>query len=281
MSEEHKDPEELEYEKLERGDPEMLKICKTVQNQLDDFKKNIPVISVLCNPGIRDRHWEKMSEIAKRNLKPDAGTTLRKVLKMGLESCMSDFEIVSVSASKEFSLEKALSKMQVDWEPVIFNISKYKESAMHILSSVDDIQTQLDDHIVKTQTMKANPFIKPFEREIRSWEDKLLLIQNIIDEWLKVQQNWMYLEPIFASEDINQQMPEEGRLFTTVDRNFKDIMKHVAKDTHVLIATQLTGMHDKLKDSFILLEKINRGLNAYLEKKRLFFPRFLDRKSVV
>lgn len=33
-------------------------------------------------------------------------------------------------------------------------------------------------------------------------------------------------------------------------------------------------MYEKLRDSYILVEKINRGLNAYLEKKRLFFPRF-------
>lgn len=256
----------------------------------------MPVIGVLCNPGIRDRHWERMSEIAKRNLKPDAGTTLRKVLKMGLESYMKDFEVVSVSATKEHSLEKAMAKMSVEWEPLIFNISKYKETGQYILSSVDEIQAQLDDHIVKVQTMKANPFIKPFEKEIRDLEDRLLLIQNIIDEWLKVQQNWMYLDPIFASEDINLQMPEEGRLFTTVDRNFKEIMKHVAKDTRVtfiywnyfiffdyknsnlneqvLAATQLPGMYEKLRDSYYLVEKINRGLNAYLEKKRLFFPRF-------
>jgi dynein heavy chain len=191
------------------------------------------VIGVLCNPGIRDRHWEKMSEIANRNLKPDAGTTLRKVLKMGLEPYMAEFEIVSAGASKEFSLEKAMKKMQVDWEPICFNTAKYKDTNMNIMASVDEIQALLDDHIVKTQTMKGSPFIKPFEKEIRVWEEKLLLIQNIMDEWLKVQQNWMYLEPIFASEDINMQMPEEGRLFTTVDRNFKDIMKHVMKDTHV------------------------------------------------
>ncbi len=228
----------------------------------------------MCNPGIRDRHWEKMSEIAKRNLKPDAGTTLRKVLKMGLDEFMGEFETVSASASKEFSLEKAMIKMQADWEPMCFNTAKYKDTNYSILASVDEIQAMLDDHIVKTQTMKGSPFIKPFEKEIRLWEEKLILIQNIQDEWLKVQQNWMYLEPIFASEDINMQMPEEGRLFTTVDRNFKDIMKHVLKDKHVLISTALTGMLEKLRDSYILVEKINKGLNAYLEKKRLFFPRF-------
>ena len=269
-----KDEDEKELEKLERGDPEMIKVCNSIMTQLEEFKKNIPVISVLCNPGIRDRHWEKMSDIAGKNLKPDAGTTLRKVLRMGLAEYMAEFEVVSASASKEFSLEKAMIKMQADWEPVKFNTSKYKETGLTILGSVDEIQAMLDDHIVKTQTMKGSPFIKPFEREIRVWEEKLMLVQNIIDEWLKVQMNWMYLEPIFASEDINMQMPEEGRLFTTVDRNYKDVMKHVAKDTHVLVATELTGMLDKLRDSYFLVEKINKGLNAYLEKKRLFFPRF-------
>jgi dynein heavy chain len=57
--------------------------------------------------------------------------------------------------------------MQEDWEPVMFNTSKYKETGLTILSSVDDIQTILDDHIVKTQTMKGSPFIKPFEDEIK------------------------------------------------------------------------------------------------------------------
>lgn len=28
-------------------------------------------------------------------------------------------------------------------------------------------------------------------------------------------------------------MPEEGRLFSTVDRNYKDIMRHLDKDQHV------------------------------------------------
>ena len=42
----------------------------------------------------------------------------------------------------------------------------------------------------------------------------------------------------------------------------------------VLVATSMSGLLEKLQDSNGLLDKINKGLNAYLEKKRLFFPRF-------
>ncbi|KAB1264175.1 Dynein heavy chain 12; axonemal [Camelus dromedarius] len=266
----------LEEEKLEEEPKEnpTITMCATVMEQIKVFKDYIPTVSILCNPGMRSRHWKQLSEIVGYDLTPDSGTTLRKVLKLNLTPYLGKFEVISAGASKEFSLEKAMLTMMGTWDDIAFHISLYRDAGVCILSSVDEIQALLDDQIIKTQTMRGSPFIKPFEKEIKAWEDRLIRIQETIDEWLKVQAHWLYLEPIFCSEDIMQQMPEEGRQFQTVDRHWRDIMKFCAKDPKVLAATSLTGLLEKLQNCNELLEKIMKGLNAYLEKKRLFFPRF-------
>lgn len=84
----------------------------------------------------------------------------------------------------------------------------------------------------------------------------------------------MYLEPIFSSEDIMRQMPEESRKFKYVDKAWRTIMKATLKEPRVIPATDYPNMLNIFKDNLQLLEEIQKGLNDYLEKKRLFFPRY-------
>ncbi|KAG8433111.1 hypothetical protein GDO86_017410 [Hymenochirus boettgeri] len=250
------------------------RVAENTKIKIDKFKVHLPVISVICNRGIKKRHWEQISDIVGYDITPEPDTSLIKMLEHGLSKYAERLEQIGASASKEYSLEKALEKMKFEWSNISFVFTRYRETSTNILSTVDDIQLLLDDHIIKTQTMCGSPFIKPIEAEAREWEQTLVLIQEILDAWLKCQATWLYLEPIFSSEDIIAQMPEEGRKFGIVDSYWKNIMVEAVKDTRVLVATKQENMLGRLQESNILLEDIQKGLNTYLEKKRLFFPRF-------
>lgn len=86
------------------------------------------MVHVLCNPGLRERHWEKMNEIIGFSITPDSGTSLRKMLRHNLEPFLEKFEVISTAASKEHSLEKAMNKMEEDWDSIVFNTILYRDT---------------------------------------------------------------------------------------------------------------------------------------------------------
>ncbi len=99
--------------------------------------------------------------------------------------------------------------------------------------------------------------------DFRAWEKSLVALQDILDEWLKVQATWLYLEPIFSSPDIIAQMPEEGGRFNSVDKSWREIMSAVYEDKHVFSVLNIEKVLNKFKKSNKLLDLIQK-VNLYL-----------------
>ncbi|CAH8618645.1 unnamed protein product [Heterobilharzia americana] len=254
--------------------PGPAKVAQKVKAKLTKFQQFLPIIHIVCNPGIQPRHWDQMSDMVGFDIKPTEDTQLMTFLEFGLKSYLEQLEEVGAAAAKEHQLETTISKMKEEWRQMSFEMLPYRDTGLSILSAVDDIQVLLDDHIIKAQTMRNSPYIKPFEEEMIAWEAKLISMNDILDVWLKVQATWLYLEPIFSSEDILAQMPEEGRKFGVVDVLWREIMTEAVANPSCLVATDQRDMLRRLTDGLLLLEEIQKGLNDYLEKKRLYFPRF-------
>lgn len=113
-----------------------------------------------------------------------------------------------------------MAKMINEWGDMNFLVNAYRDTGTYILSTIDDIQVLLDDHIIKTQTMKE-PYNKPFEKEILAWEKKLMLLQDILDDWLKVQATWIISSRSLAAPPPNRKClkkVEDSALLTRFEK---------------------------------------------------------------
>lgn len=242
--------------------------------KIDKFKVFMPLLDCICRQGLEKRHWELISAKLGKPCNPAIYPSLKQMIDIDVMRIQNELEEISNAAGKEFELNNQLIQMQNEWKDIRFEIMQYRDSDTHILSALDDIQTLLDDQVMKSQAMGRSPFIAALGTKADDWENKLVMMQDILDAWISVQTSWMYLEPIFSSEDIMRQMPVEGRNFKSVDKTWRKIMKHTVHDSSVIVATDYPDMLSIFKKSIRELDGVQKGLNTYLEQKRLFFARF-------
>ncbi|TMS18883.1 Dynein heavy chain 1, axonemal [Larimichthys crocea] len=254
--------------------PDCQMVATAICGRIEEFRHYIPLIQGLRNPGMRSRHWEMLSERIQMKVQPKANLTFSRCLELGLQNYVNDIAHVAEVAGKEYTIEQALEKMEQEWSTVNFDVLPYKETGTYIFKSPDEASQLLDDHIVMTQSMSFSPFKKPFENRINTWETKLRLTQNVLEEWLTCQRSWLYLEPIFSSDDINQQLPVEGKRYQQMEQTWRGVMRSAFDNPKVIELCSDAQLLDKLRRCNTLLEQVQKGLSEYLETKRGSFPRF-------
>ena len=64
------------------------------------------------------------------------------LLHRGVASQLEALQTISVNASKEYGLEKALDKMHADWDGMEFRVLEYKDTGTYIVGGTDEIQVR-------------------------------------------------------------------------------------------------------------------------------------------
>ena len=254
---------------------------------VDAFKPVMPLVLDLGNPNFMNRHWEKLCSALGKNYKAsdsmDAAAgqhqsscayTLSEFLQWGITDHAELVSDISGTASGEAASETSLEKMASAWDGLEFGTKPWRTPGTYVLVGIDEIQQELDDQLVRTQAMRGSRFVDPFLARVEDWESMLTNLQDVIDHWLKVQAAWLYLEPIFSSDDINKQIPMEAKSFKVVNSTWKDSMAATVDQPSVIAVARRDGLLNSLVDANEKLEKIQSGLASYLETKRLAFPRF-------
>ncbi|CAM9640348.1 unnamed protein product, partial [Ectocarpus fasciculatus] len=248
-------------------------ICNVIKDKVSAFRPKVPAIVALRNPGMKPRHWEQLSDKLGYSLNPDENYTLEELLELDLEPHQAQIDKVSESAAKEYQIEEALTKMEDEWKDSRLEIVGYRETGTGILKGVDEINTVLDEQVTMTQAMQFSAFKGPFAERIDVWNGKLYMVSEVLEAWLSVQRNWLYLQPIFESPDINKQLPAEGKKFAMVDKNWRQTISSAKSNSKVIDFCNSPKLLERFKEGAQLLDEVQKGLSDYLETKRSVFAR--------
>jgi dynein heavy chain len=194
--------------------------------------------------------------------------TTKDILALGLKDHLETVQKIGESAAKEYQIEHALDKMESEWEGMVLDVHSYRETGTYVLKGVDDINTVLDEQITLTQTIMFSAFKGPFEGRIEEWNRKLCRISDVLEVWIAVQRNWLYLQPIFESADINRQLPTEGKKFEAVDKNWRTTLAGAKLHSKVIEFCDNDKLLERFQDSEKSLDEVQKGLSDYLETKR-------------
>jgi dynein heavy chain len=99
-------------------------------------------------------------------------------------------------------------------------------------------------------------------------------VRQTLDIWLTVQHQWVYLEPIFSSRDIQSQLPLESKRFRTVNRTWRHQISNVMAHPNMLQFCSNSKLMELMQESNRVFEGVQKGLSVYLDMKRLAFSRF-------
>lgn len=267
-------------QKLDKAEsmPPFVKLKETIGG----FKESLPLIEMLKNPAIQERHWKRIMEetgkdVVDINLKT---LTLSKVFELELQNFEDKVTEICVEAKEEAKNEQNLSRINDAWKVQTFTIDVYSKNGVikgHYIGAVDEIKQTLEDNILILQSLSASKYVRAIKKRVADWERDLNTIMDVIDQWIRVQKQWQYLENIFSSDDIKMQLPDEAKKFGKTDANYKKIMEAAYKQPNVLYACVRAdngSRGDDLKNIAVELDKCQKSLSNYLESKQMSFPRF-------
>ncbi|CAH8867793.1 unnamed protein product [Trichobilharzia szidati] len=249
-----------------------------LRQTLANFDQIIPLLELMSNPAMRERHWKRLTTLTGHTFNvEESGFLLRSILEAPLLKHYDDVEDICVSAIKERDIESKLISIKAEWSAQEFEFVQFKNRGELLLRGDHTLEliSLMEDSLMALGSLLSNRYNTPFRKDIQSFISRLSNSSEIIEQWLAVQNLWIYLEAVFIGGDIARQLPQEAKRFTNVDKSWCRIMQRAHETTHVLTCCVGDEMLSHLLPHLMeQLELCQKSLTGYLEKKRLLFPRF-------
>ncbi|XP_055935203.1 dynein axonemal heavy chain 8-like isoform X2 [Argiope bruennichi] len=249
-----------------------------LKQRIEDFKDTCPLLTRLRNEAMTMNHWKRIEKVCNHKFDEDQSKwTLGTVMEAPLLVFKDDVEDICIAAEKEKEIEAKLNQIFADWAVENLYFSHFKNRGELLLKGTEAGETtiKLEDGLMTLGSLLSNRYSAAMKDVILKWLHYLTTATEVIENWLIVQNLWVYLEAVFVGGDIAKQLPKEAERFAIIDSTWVKLMERAREKVNVIkCCAEDDTMSKALPHLLEELEACQKSLVGYLESKRRIFPRF-------
>ncbi|GFT85548.1 dynein heavy chain 5, axonemal [Trichonephila clavipes] len=249
-----------------------------LKQRIEDFKETCPLLTRLRNEAMTMNHWHRIEKVCNHKFDEDQSNwTLGTVMEAPLLVFKDDVEDICIAAEKEKEIEAKLEQIFAEWALENLFFSSFKNRGELLLKGTEAGETvvKLEDGLMTLGSLLSNRYSAAMKDIILKWLHYLTTATEVIENWLIVQNLWVYLEAVFVGGDIAKQLPKEAERFAVIDSTWVKLMERAHEKVNVIkCCSEDDTMSKALPHLLEELEACQKSLVGYLESKRRIFPRF-------
>lgn len=253
-------------------------VTQSLKAEIDLFKQNMPIIRLLRDPAMRDRHWANIKVLVKDQFDQHSEYfILDKFMELGFHKYHSEIKTEWETAQAEFKIESTLRSIEDRWGVTELGIELYKDGKIKLVrpKSADQINDFLEEDMLLLASMKTNFYYAAFAKEIEGWDNSLSKMIETIEILMLVQKQFIYFNNIFENiqEEIGQLIGDLNN-FKRVKNQWELYLNKIAENKNAKLNLTIDHFKESLYSMSGDLDMIQRNMKKYLDKRRTDFARF-------